>query len=394
MTTQQNEFGKGRARTKRELPPTGLTCADEGDEMKRYYPDGRIPTLEVALTEHMNADDLKRLAQHTNQKIPTRKADIAAVIKRHLDGERLHTVWQGLDDLQRAAVAEVVHSSSAHFLADRFVAKYGRSPDWGAADKYGNRRVPSPLAFFFYGGVMPDDLKARLQTFVPKPAAAKVKTLPELPAACALPWSRWHAKTRTDEKGTEEIRLAVHQTELTAQRELLSVLRLIDSGKVSVGDKTRRPSAATIKAITNVLEGGDFYPVLPVKSQWQDENAGPIRAFAWPLLVQAGGIAQLSGSKLQLTKAGRKALSEPAAETLHKLWSRWLDTTVLDELSRIECVKGQTGKGKHGLTALSSRRDAIADTLAECPPGAWISTDECHRFVRASGNDFTVARNA
>jgi hypothetical protein len=110
--------------------------------MKRCYSDGRIPTLEVALTEHMNADDLKRLAKHTNQKIPTRKADIAAVIKRHLDGEGLKTVWQGLDDLQRAAVAEVVHSSSTHFLADRFAAKYGRNPNWGTADKYGYRRDP------------------------------------------------------------------------------------------------------------------------------------------------------------------------------------------------------------------------------------------------------------
>ncbi|EAR22207.1 hypothetical protein [Nitrococcus mobilis] len=188
------------------------------------------------------------------------------------------------------------------------------------------------------------DLKARLETFVPKPAKAKVNTMPGLPAACELPWSRWNSKTRTEEKGTEEVPLVVHQTELTAQRELLSVLRLIDSGKVSVSDKTRRPSAATIKAITNVLEGGDYYPILPVKSKWSDENAGPIRAFAWPLIAQAGRIAQLSGSKLQLTEAGRKALSEPAAATLHKLWSKWIDTTLLDELSRIECVKGQTGQ--------------------------------------------------
>ena len=221
--------------------------------MKRYYSNGRIPTLEVALTEHMNADYLKKLAKHTNQKIPTRKAGIAAVIKQYLVGERLKAVWQVLDDLQRAAVAEVVHSSSTHFLADRFAAKYGRSPNWGSAGKYGYRRNPSPLAFFFYGGVMPDDLKARLKAFVPKPAAAKVRTMSELPAADHLPWSRWNSKTRTEEKGTEEVPLAVYQTELTAQRELLSVLRLIDSGKVSVSDKTRRPSAATIKAITNVL---------------------------------------------------------------------------------------------------------------------------------------------
>jgi hypothetical protein len=362
--------------------------------MKRRYADGRIPTLEVALAEHMNADDLKKLAKHTNQKIPTRKADIAAVIKRYLDGERLKAAWQALDDLQRAAVAEVVHSSSTHFLAERFAAKYGRSPDWGTGDKYGYRRTPSPLAFFFYGGVMPDDLKARLETFVPKPAAAEVETLCELPLAHDLPWSRWNSKARTEETGTEEVPLAVHRTELTAQRELLSLLRLIDSGKVTVSDKTRRPSATTIKAITNILEGGDYYPVLPVKSKWDDENAGPIRAFAWPLIVQAGGLAHLSGSKLQLTKTGRKALSEPAAETLHRLWSKWIDTTIIDELSRIECVKGQTGKGKRGLTALSSRRDAIADTLAECPAGSWISADEFRRFARASGNALTVCRNA
>jgi hypothetical protein len=157
-TTKQSEFGKGHARAKREQPPAGLACKGNADEIKRYYADARIPTLEVALIEHMNADDLKRLAKHINQKIPTRKADIAAVIKRHLDGERLISVWQDLDDLQRAAVAEVVHSSSSHFLADRFAAKYGRSPDWGSTDKYGYRLSPSPLGFFLSGGVMPDDL--------------------------------------------------------------------------------------------------------------------------------------------------------------------------------------------------------------------------------------------
>lgn len=182
--------------------------------------------------------------------------------------------------------------------------------------------------------------------------------------------------------------------ELTAQRELLSVLRLIDSGKVSVSDKARRPSAAAIKGITHVLEGGDYYPVLPVKRRWHDESAGPIRAFAWPLIVQAGGLAQLSGSKLQLTKVGRNVLSQPTHETLRRLWSKWVDTTIVDELSRVECIKGQTGKGKRGLTAVSSRRNAIADTLAECPPGSWIFADDFRRFVRASGNDFTVSRNA
>jgi len=363
-----------------------------GDSMKRCYADEGSHTLQAAL-ERMNADDLKKLAKHTRQKVPTRKADIAAVIMRYLEGEGLQMVWQCLDELQQAAVAEVVHSNSTLFQADQFQAKYGRHPNWGHADTYGYRHIPSLLGFFFYGMEMPDDLKARLAAFVPKPAPAKIKTLAEVPAVYDLPYSRWNSKTRTTEEGTEEIPLAIHQTELVAQRELHSVLRLVDSGKVKVSAKTRRPSAATVKTITNILEDGDYYPVLPVKSKWHNENAGPIRAFAWPLIVQAGKLAQLSGSKLQLTTAGRKALSEPAAETIRKLWSKWIDTPIIDELSRIECVKGRTGKGKRQITAIESRRHAIADTLAECPAGSWISTNEFYRFIRASGNDFTVARD-
>jgi len=363
--------------------------------MNRYYADDPIPTLAAALSEHMNASDLKKLAALTREKPPVRKAELAAVVMRHLDGERLRSVWQSLDELQRAAVAEAVHSTSSRFLADRFRAKYGRDPDWGASDEYG-RRSPSALGFFFYGNgvVMPDDLKTRLKAFVPAPVEAKVKTLPEPPESHDRPFFRWNPKTRAQERSTERVPLAVRETELMAQRELISVLRLVDAGKIAVSDTTRRPSSAAIGAITAVLEGGDYYPRLPVTDKWNDENAGPIRAFAWPLLIQAGGLAHLSGSKLGLTRAGRKALGEPAAGTIRAMWEKWEDTTIIDELSRIDCVKGQTGKGRRGLTAVSSRREAVCDALAECPAGAWIALDEFHRFMRAEGNDFAVTRDA
>ena len=155
---------------------------------------------------------------------------------------------------------------------------------------------------------MPDDLKARLKAFVPKPAEAKVKTLAVLPAAYDRPYSRWNSKTRTMEEGTEEVPLKVHETERPAQQELFSVLRLVDSGRVSVSDKTRRPSAATVAAITEILEGGDYYPPVPVTSKWHDENAGPIRAFAWPL-HRPGGRA-------------RRALGLEAAA--HQGWAKGL----------------------------------------------------------------------
>jgi hypothetical protein len=361
--------------------------------------DGGIPTLAAALFEHMHANELKKLASLTSGPVPARKAELADLIAKHLEGNRLRAVWQSLDELQKAAVAEVVHSPDTQFPVDRFHAKYGRAPSWGSLDTYRRAERPSALRFFFYGGeggggVMPDDLKERLKALVPPPASATVKSLAELPAVYERPWERWNLKTKKKEHGTESIPLTVRESERAAPRELFSVLRLVDAGKVAVSDKTRRASSSTIDAITAVLEGGDYYPYRPPKDKWSDENAGPIRAFAWPLIIQAGGLAQLSGPRLQLTKAGRKALGEPAAETLRSLWEKWTDTTVLDELSRVECVKGQTGKGKYGLTAVASRREAIAATLAECPPQQWIAADELLRYVRASGNDFAVSRNA
>jgi hypothetical protein len=363
--------------------------------MRRHLADESIPTLEAALFDCMIVDDLRKLAALTQEELPARKGDLADVIIRHLAGEGLRTVWQALDELQRAAVAEVVHSGAAQFPAERFHAKYGRAPDWGTSDRYGYRRSPSSLCLFFYGnGMMPADLKDRLRAFVPPPAEARIETLDRLPAAYDRPLERWNSTTRTTERGTEPIALTVHESERVAPRELFSVLRLVDAGKVAVSDKTRRASSATLDAIAAILEGGDYYPHVRPRNRWRDENAGPIRAFAWPLLVQASGLARLSGRSLQLTKAGRKALSEPAAEMICTLWNKWLGTAILDELSRIDCVKGQTGKGKRGLTAVSSRRDAVADALAECPVGGWISSDEFFRFMRASDNDFAVTRTA
>lgn len=83
---------------------------------------------------------------------------------------------------------------------------------------------------------------------------------------------------------------------------------------------------------------------------------------------------------MRLTRPGRKALWDPPAVTLRRVWDKWLGTTIRDELSRVECVKGQTGKGKRSLTAVASRREAIAETSAQCPVMRWIGTDDlmCH----------------
>lgn len=198
---------------------------------------------------------------------------------------------------------------------------------------------------------------------------------------------------RTREIVTEEVPIIRCETERAAQHDLHAVLRLIDTGAVRASEKTRRVTGAGAKAITEILYGGDFYQSV----QPPDDDAtdpGPIKAFAWPLLLQSAGFVDLSGTKLQLTPTGKKALTSPLHEALRTVWRRWLKATLLDEFNRIDAVKGQTGQGKRGMTEVTGRRAAIVSALSACPPNQWIAFDEFSRFMVASGNTFEVTRDA
>lgn len=344
-----------------------------------------IPTVAEALAAH-RVGELKKLAALVTTSLPTRKDELVALLLRHLEGDSaLRALWERLGELERAAVAEVIHGPEARFHPARFRAKYGRDPDWGSLDQYDRRAKASPLRLFLYGsGLLPDDLRERLEAFVPEPPDAALESLAEPPAMLERQVELYDYAARKKERWTETIPVAVRETERSAQRDLAAVLRLVDAGKVSVSDKTRRPTGSAIRAVADVLDEGDFC----------DDAVGPIKAFAWPLIVQAAGLAELSGTRLRLTKAGQKGLASLPAETLRASWNRWLDTRLLDELSRIECIKGQTGKGKRGLTAAAGRRAAVAAALAECPVGRWVAVDELFRYMRAAGHDFEVTRDA
>jgi hypothetical protein len=97
-------------------------------------------------------------------------------------------------------------------------------------------------------------------------------------------------------------------TEHEALTNVHTVLQLCAAGKLRCSEKTARPSAATVTTIAAALHSGDFYP---------DE---PIAAFAWPLLVQAGGLAQIEGGKLRLTPKGQKALSDAPENVIRQIW--------------------------------------------------------------------------
>jgi len=111
---------------------------------------------------------------------------------------------------------------------------------------------------------------------------------------------------------------------------LVAVLELTADRQMRYGAATRRPLTATVRLVEDVLVAGDYY-----------DGGEPIAAFAWPLLLQVGGLAHLAGTRLELTPRGQAVLARPSYQALGALWDRWLKSVSHDELSRIEAIKGQ-----------------------------------------------------
>ena len=342
------------------------------------------------------SDDLRAMTRllPVAKPYPTRKADMATAILGHLEGERLSDVWEDLDETQRLAVAEALYDPERRFHQDQFHAKYGKLPK-GFNDI--GHRESSPLRLFLYpvtvrGGppaVVPVDLAERLVSFVPEPPEAEIASTTELPET--FPQARRGYFRSERERPFDRVDLQRRDGEQSALREVMTLLRLIDTNSVAVSAATRRPTGASVKRIANVLEGGDYFDVHEKKARSWDQVPGPVRAHAWPLLLQAGKLAALRGSKLALTKAGRAALTAPPADTLKNLWDRWITNAAFDEFNRIDDIKGQTrGRGKRALTSALERRDVIAEALARCPEDRWVLFDEFSRFMRASSLTFEV----
>ncbi|HJY56621.1 MAG TPA: hypothetical protein VJ418_09580 [Streptosporangiaceae bacterium] len=161
---------------------------------------------------------------------------------------------------------------------------------------------------------------------------------------------------------------------------LVSVLELAADGQVRYSAGTRRPTAATVKLVEDVLVAGDFY-----------DSGEPIAAFAWPLLIQVGGLGRLASTRLELSPRGRAALARPSYEVLGALWARWLGSVSTDELARIEAIKGQRKPGT--LTSAITRRAAVAAALTALQPGVWTGAGKLLASLRAQQPPLVAARS-
>ena len=166
---------------------------------------------------------------------------------------------------------------------------------------------------------------------------------------------------------------------------LVAVLELAADGRLRCAAGTRRPLAATVRLAEDALVAGDYY------GGPEDDPAGggePIAAFAWPMLLLAGGLARLDGTTLALTPRGQAVLARPSYGCVGALWDRWLGSVSQDEFSRVEAISVQRKGGT--LTPAASRRAAVAAGLAALEPGAWVDVDAFFAVLRTQAAPLAV----
>jgi hypothetical protein len=173
----------------------------------------------------------------------------------------------------------------------------------------------------------------------------------------------------------------VRDTAPDALSNLVAVLELAADGRVRCHAATRRPLAATVRLVEDVLVAGDYYD--------RRADGEPIAAFGWPMLLQAGGLARMEGTRLELTPRGEAALARPCYPALGTLWDRWLRSVSQDELTRIEAIRVQRKTGT--LTPPARRRAAVAAGLAALRPGVWVEVDALFAVLRAQAAPLAVS---
>ena len=348
-------------------------------------------TIREAFSQ-LTVDELKPLAAQVGQ-VPTRKGELVELLTATLENPaEVRTLYERLDDVGQKAVQEATHDPEGVLHGQRFRAKYGCSPDFGGSGRYRTEEQPTALRFFLpHHSMLPTDLREMLLAFVPEPPPLTVRASDDLPRKVRRP--HVNLGSHYDKPDEEEVELQVRHTDRAALLDIRAVLRLIDAGEVRVGDKSRRPSQAAMKAIAGVLAEGDFYQDADSsEDDWDPAADLRMQTFAWPLLLQAAGLAQPAGTRLQLTAAGRKATTKPAHEVIRQVWEKWQKTTLLDEFNRVNVIKGQQAKGR-GLTAVAHRRQEICKVLEECPAGRWVAVEELFRLLKVLTRGFRVTHD-
>ncbi len=335
-------------------------------------------SLSEALASY-NSSELRQLLELLSES-QTANTDHDSIqqITQYLLEHDLKNFYLQLDSTQRLAIAEAAHDPLGEYNEQRFYGKYRYLPTFyhNEVDEefFHTRRYTELCLFLHYSFYtrsyyLPSDLQIKLKSFVTKPAPPQITSFEKLP---------------------DSQQLNCCDCEQQAGNELLQVLRMLEKEALQVNDDSGLATDTALEKIAEQLVKQDFYPHVD-KPDWM-QTIGHIRAFAWPLLLQAGELLCRQNSHLKLSRSGFQALSLSTPDVLKNLWQAWLQNDKFDEFCRIEAIKGGDKK-EWIMTTPSVRRDAIAQTLKLCPINQWLAFEDFSRFMRATQHTFKVSND-
>ncbi len=354
--------------------------------------------MSVSLQQHLmsfNGDILKGWLRRVDglEKGLTRKDQFAGAIERQLT-TRLATVLARLSEAERQLLAESAHQQRL-MSARQFTAKYGGTCPMPGV--YGGRRgeVSLLVPFIYLGDYRASEPPALIASFVhplrqllPKPEALRAETVDQPPAS-------WPADQQSE--GGERLRILHRfESERLAPAELARVLRLVQGGKAKVTDSSRRPTDATTRLVGEALVTPDLDLEMPadhLRSEWDRKHytpAGPVRAHAWPVLLQQCGWARCKGGTLALTATGKTVLQQFTPAAFRAGVSRMLANADFDELNRINHIRGQSGKARRWMSDPGLRKLAIAAAMRLFPVGQWLPLQDAVRLVEGAPESWDV----
>jgi hypothetical protein len=352
----------------------------------------------ISLNAHLlglNAEVLKGWLRRVNapHKTLTRKEQFARAIEQRLT-LNLADVVARLSGAEKHLLAESAHQERL-ISAREFAARYGGQCPMPKSYHNWNDEISLLTPFIHYPSRWEDDspclvssLVGPLRGLLPKPEGLQIQTVAQVPKV-------WPADPQCQE-GERLRAMHVFESERLAPSELARVLRLVQGGKIRVTDATRRPTEATTRIVGEALVVPDFaleMPAADLRSEWDREcytAAGPVRAHAWPVLVQQCGWAKPKSGVLALTEAGKGILQQFTPDKFCAGVARYLADSEFDELQRINHIRGQSGKAKRYVSEPGLRKLTIAEALATLPPGRWLKFAEASRIVEAAPECWNV----
>ena len=301
--------------------------------------------------------------------VNNRSAQVRILIEVMARRETLKALWERLEPAEQAAVQLALYNDGK-LNQGTYEALHGELPVKPFSGLFGHRRKPQYLKLFFLtGSELPEEMLPLLKEWVPPPPEFHPYTLAELPEHLSEPMD-----------GAD---LIVVETEGAAFHDLACLLRESQTGRIKISETSLLPNAATLRVLHKELALLDYYEV------GESRAADTIRPCGLVTALQAGGLAESSEGSLYPSEAGLAWLQQPTPAGLRQAFTSWIKCAWLDELRRVNALKGLPVDGE-GLSRPELRRRAILSALNQFHPGEWIPVEEFFKTIKLDGYAFEV----